>query len=144
MAPPQGQMRPGRQLAVLGLLFAILYGLVFFAGTSDMSLTERLKPQLGLDLVGGSRVTLEASTLEGNRAPSEESLEEARNIIQSRVDAQGVAEAEVVIEGNRNIVISKPGDSTGSDALRQIGTAAELRFRKVLKMTDGSGGAQPA
>jgi preprotein translocase subunit SecD len=50
-------MRPGRQLAVLGLIFVILYLMVFFLGTGGMSWKERLEPKLGLDLVGGTRVT---------------------------------------------------------------------------------------
>ena len=33
--PPQGQMHPGRQLAVLGLLFVVLYLLVFFVGGAE-------------------------------------------------------------------------------------------------------------
>ncbi|MFB6397947.1 protein translocase subunit SecD [Polymorphospora lycopeni] len=135
MAPPQGQMRPGRQLAVLGLIFAILYLLVFFAGASG-GLKERLEPRLGLDLIGGTRVTLEAITPDGQDPPAE-NLEEARNIIESRVNSLGVSEAEVVTEGNRNIVVSLPGQNRD---LSEVGAAAELRFRKVLKVTDGGGG----
>lgn len=82
MAPPQGQMRPGRQLAVLGLIFAVLYLLVFFAGASG-GWKERLEPKLGLDLIGGTRVTLEATTSDG-QPPSEGNLEEARRIIEDR------------------------------------------------------------
>jgi preprotein translocase subunit SecD len=134
-------MRPGRQLAVLSLLFVVLYLLVFFAGTSGMSFAERLEPRLGLDLVGGSRVTFEARTLEGNQAPSEEALEQARQIIESRVNARGVSEAEVVTQGNTNIVISKAGEA--DDSLREVGEPAELRFRKLLKVTDGGGAAEP-
>ncbi|HEX5596336.1 MAG TPA: protein translocase subunit SecD [Micromonosporaceae bacterium] len=135
MAPPQGQMRPGRQLAVLGLLFAILYLLVFFAGTGGMTWKERLEPKLGLDLIGGKRVTLEAMTINGE-LPSPESLERARQIIEDRVNARGVAETEVIVEGDRNIVISMPGKNAD---LSDIGSAAELRFRKVLKVADGGG-----
>ncbi|HEY0698682.1 MAG TPA: protein translocase subunit SecD, partial [Micromonospora sp.] len=100
MAPPQGQMRPGRQLAVLGFIFAVLYLLVFFAGAKG-GWKDRLEPKLGLDLIGGTRVTLQASTIDGN-PPSPESMEQARQIIEERVNGLGVAEAEVVTEGNRN------------------------------------------
>ncbi|HEX5540123.1 MAG TPA: protein translocase subunit SecD [Micromonospora sp.] len=135
MAPPQGQPRPGRQLAVLGFLFAVLYLLVFFAGTGGMTWKERLEPKLGLDLIGGKRVTLEAMTIHGELPPPE-SLEQARQIIEDRVNGRGVAEAEVIVEGDRNIVISLPGKDAN---LSDIGSAAELRFRKVLKAADGSG-----
>ncbi|MDG4780563.1 protein translocase subunit SecD [Micromonospora sp. WMMD961] len=137
MAPPQGQMRPGRQLAVLGFIFVVLYLLVFFSGASG-SLKDRLEPRLGLDLIGGTRVTLEATNTVDGKPPTAENLEEARQIIESRVNAFGVAEAEVVTEGNRNIVISLPGENRD---LTDVGSAAELRFRKVLKAADGSGTA---
>ncbi|MFI6226840.1 protein translocase subunit SecD [Micromonospora echinospora] len=136
MAPPQGQMRPGRQLAVLGVIFVVLYLLVFFAGGASGGWKDRLEPKLGLDLVGGTRLTLEATNTVDGRPPSAESLEEARTIIDNRVNALGVAEAEVVTEGDRNIVISLPGENRD---LSEVGTAAELRFRKVLKVADGSG-----
>ncbi|MEU7751885.1 protein translocase subunit SecD [Micromonospora sp. NPDC049101] len=138
MAPPQGQMRPGRQLAVLGFIFVVLYLLVFFSGGAKGSFQDRLEPRLGLDLIGGTRVTLEARNSIGGKAPTAENLEEARQIIESRVNAFGVAEAEVVTEGNRNIVISLPGENRNLD---NVGNAAELRFRKVLKGADGSGTA---
>ncbi|MGC5019529.1 protein translocase subunit SecD [Micromonospora sp. DT47] len=135
MAPPQGQMRPGRQLAVLGLIFVVLYSLVFFSGASG-GWKDRLEPRLGLDLIGGTRLTLEATNSLDGKPPTAANLEEARQIIESRVNAYGVAEAEVVTEGNRNIVISLPGENRD---LTEVGEAAELRFRKVLKAADGSG-----
>ncbi|MDM4718482.1 protein translocase subunit SecD [Micromonospora sp. WMMA1363] len=138
MAPPQGQMRPGRQLAVLGFIFVVLYLLVFFGGGASGSWKDRLEPKLGLDLVGGTRLTLEATNTVDGQAPTAENLEEARQIIESRVNAFGVAEAEVVTEGDRNIVISLPGENRD---LTEVGSAAELRFRKVLKVADGSGAA---
>lgn len=134
-------MHPGRQLAVLGGIFVVLYLLVFFAGGASGSFRDRLEPKLGLDLVGGTRMTLEATSL-NNQPPTAENLEEARQIIENRVNAQGVSEAEVVTEGNRNIVISLPGQSRD---LSEVGEAAELRFRKVIKATDGGApsAAQP-
>ncbi|WP_319463394.1 protein translocase subunit SecD [Micromonospora sp. RTP1Z1] len=136
MAPPQGQMRPGRQLAVLGLVFVVLYLLVFFSGGASGGWKDRLEPRLGLDLIGGTRVALEATNSVDGKPPTPANLEEARQIIENRVNGYGVAEAEVVTEGNRNIVISLPGVNRD---LTDVGSAAELRFRKVLKATDGSG-----
>ncbi|MEV4707485.1 protein translocase subunit SecD [Actinoplanes sp. NPDC049316] len=131
--PPQGQPHPGRQLAVLGFLFVILYVLVFWGpGTKGLGYEERLHPKLGLDLVGGTQATYVASLANG-QAPSPESMEESRKIIDQRVNALGVAEAEVVVEGNRNIVVSVAGEA--NDQLKNVGQAAQMRFRKVLKAT---------
>ena len=62
---PPSPGHPGRQLAVLALAFVVLYGLALFSGTSGMSWLERLEPRLGLDLVGGTRVTFLAVTEDG-------------------------------------------------------------------------------
>jgi preprotein translocase subunit SecD len=129
-------MRPGRQLAVLGLIFVVLYLLVFLGGSG--SIKDRLEPKLGLDLIGGSRVTYTATTANG-QAPQADQLEEARQIIESRANAYGVSEAEVVTEGDKNIVVSLAGES--DDALANLGQAAELRFRKVLKVTGDTSAA---
>ncbi|PZW04065.1 preprotein translocase subunit SecD [Micromonospora phaseoli] len=129
-------MRPGRQLAVLAGIFVVLYLLVFFSSGASGGWKDRLEPRLGLDLVGGTRLTLEATNTLDGRAPTADNLERARQIIESRVNAYGVAEAEVVTEGDRNIVISLPGENRD---INEVGSAAELRFRKVLKIADGSG-----
>jgi preprotein translocase subunit SecD len=131
--PPQGQSHPGRQLAVLGLLFVILYALVFFGAGAKGDWHERLEPKLGLDLIGGTQATYVASLQSNGQPPPQASMEEARKIIDQRVNALGVAEAEVVVEGNRNIVVSVAGES--DDQLKNVGQAAQMRFRKVLKAT---------
>ncbi|WP_412740814.1 protein translocase subunit SecD [Krasilnikovia sp. MM14-A1259] len=126
-------MHPGRQLAVLGLVFVVLYLLVFFAAGAEGSARDRLHPKLGLDLIGGTQVTYQASLLTNGQVPPRQNMEQARDIMESRVNALGVSEAEVVIEGDRNIVVSVAGKE--ADELKNIGQAAQMRFRKVLKAT---------
>src|ERR1044072_1994369 len=130
--PPQGQMHPGRQLAVLGLVFVVLYLLVFFAGGAKGSFTERLHPKLGLDLVGGTQATYIAS-VQGGQVPSKESMQQARDIIENRANALGVSEAEVVIQGDRNIVVSLAGKA--DDQLKDLAQAAQMRFRLLIGRT---------
>ncbi|GIM98217.1 protein translocase subunit SecD [Paractinoplanes toevensis] len=125
-------MHPGRQLGVLGLVFVVLYLLVFFAGGASGSFTDRLHPKLGLDLVGGTQATYIAS-VQGGQDPSKESMEQARTIIENRVNALGVSEAEVVIQGTRNIVVSLAGKS--DDQLKDLATAAQMRFRLLVGVT---------
>jgi preprotein translocase subunit SecD len=105
------------------LVVAVLYGLVFLTGNTRT-------PQLGLDLRGGTTVTLTAATPDG-QAPDPAELELARQIIEQRVNGLGVAEAEVVTEGDSNIVISVPGDD--GEQARELGATAQLRFRPVLQ-----------
>jgi preprotein translocase subunit SecD len=109
--------RPGRTLGVFFLGLAIAFGLVALAGI--------WKPELGLDLQGGTSIRL---TPKGN--PSAESLNEARKIIDQRVNGSGVAEAEVTVQGNRFIVVEIPGDSR-RDLVDTVKRQAQLRFRLV-------------
>ncbi|WP_433385632.1 protein translocase subunit SecD [Actinoplanes sp. CA-142083] len=125
-------MHPGRQLGVLGLVFVVLYLLVFFAGGAKGSFTDRLHPKLGLDLVGGTQATYIAS-VQGGQVPSKESMEQAKNIIENRVNALGVSEAEVVVQGDRNIVVSLAGKA--DDQLKNLSQAAQMRFRLVIGAT---------
>jgi preprotein translocase subunit SecD len=125
-------MHPGRQLGVLGLVFVVLYLLVFFAGGAKGSFTDRLQPKLGLDLVGGTQATYIAS-VQGGQVPSPESMQQAKGIIENRVNALGVSEAEVVVQGQRNIVVSLAGEA--KDQLKDLAQAAQMRFRLVIGAT---------
>lgn len=122
MAPPAGNIRPGRYLAIFLLVVVALYSLVFFTGDGKAS------PQLGIDLKGGTSVTLTARTPDGSE-PTREALDTARAIINERVDGLGVGGAEVVLDG-ANIVITVPGEN--SDQAKTLGQTAKLGFREVI------------
>jgi preprotein translocase subunit SecD len=122
VAPPAGQIRPGRYLAFFLFIVVLLYALVF--ATPD----HKAKPKLGIDLQGGTRVTLTARTENGG-APPKESLDQARQIIETRVNGIGVQGAEVVLDGN-NIVITVPGKE--GEQAKNLGKTAQLRFREVV------------
>jgi preprotein translocase subunit SecD len=107
----------GRTLIVFAVGIAVLFGLVAIGGT--------WKPALGLDLQGGTRITLTAN---GN--PTQENLDEAASIIDSRVNATGFSEAEVTTQGSQYIVVEVPGD-TDSSLLDTVNRQAQLRFRTV-------------
>jgi preprotein translocase subunit SecD len=115
--------RPGRTLVVFFVGLAIAYGLVALAGT--------WKPELGLDLQGGTRITLVAKD-----DPSAENLEQARRIIDQRVNGSGVTEAEVVSQGSNIIVVEVPGESR-RELRETVERQAQLRFRLVACIDDG-------
>jgi preprotein translocase subunit SecD len=123
----------GRYFGAFLLIVAVLYGLIFFTGSTRT-------PQLGLDLRGGTTVTLTARTPDG-QPPAQADLELARQIIEQRVNGLGVAEAKVVTEGKSNIVISVPGDN--GDQARQLGQTAQLRFRPVVQGPEPAAVALP-
>jgi preprotein translocase subunit SecD len=120
--------KPRRTLAIffacaLGLV-SILVGLQFSAKAGADSVWV---PRLGLDLEGGTRITLQA-TAEKGKTPEPDKLAEARSIIEQRVNATGVTEAEVSTQGSDQIIIEIPGQSEQAIA-EQVGRTAQLRFR---------------
>ncbi len=113
-----------RTLAIFLAVTAAMYALMFPAKAHT--------PRLGLDLAGGSTITLTASTDTG-QAVTAENLEQARSIIQQRVDGLGVGEASVTTQGNQHIVVSVP--NVQSDQLiAMVGKTAKLNFRNVYAM----------
>lgn len=88
--------------------------------------------RLGLDLQGGISVVL--APKDENASVDKGSLEKARDIIAQRVDALGVAEPDITVQGN-NILIQLPGIKDQKKALDLIGTVAKLSFRPVLDQT---------
>ncbi len=120
MATPSGH--PGRTLIVLGVIIAAMYGL--------MAISNNWTPKLGLDLQGGTTITLTAANSSGTGQVDPTSLQLAKTIIQSRVDSLGVGESEVTTSGNNQIVVSVP--NVQQDELVQlVGQTAQLRFRAV-------------
>ena len=121
MASTPGRIRPWRHLAAFAGIVVVLYALVFFTG-------DKATPKLGIDLQGGTRVTLTARTESGGEPPREQLLQ-AQSIIEQRVNGLGVSGAEVVLDGT-NITITVPGEE--GDQARSLGQTAQLRFREVV------------
>jgi len=115
-------VHPYRYLALFLALLIGLYMLVFLTGNREA------KPKLGIDLQGGTRVTLTARTPDGSK-PTRDALDQALQIISSRVNGLGVSGSEVVIDGD-NLVITVPGND-GNEA-RNLGQTARLYIRPVI------------
>ncbi len=114
--------RPVRTLLIFGLAIVVLYGLAALGGT--------WKPRLGLDLEGGTRITLSAITQGGEDAVTQTKLNQAAGIVDARVNGSGVSEAEVSTQGSRNIIVEIPGENR-SDLVNAVKRTAQLRFRLV-------------
>ena len=122
MASSSTPVHPYRYLALFLALLIGLYMLVFLTGNREA------KPKLGIDLQGGTRVTLTARTPDGSK-PTRDALDQALQIISSRVNGLGVSGSEVVIDGD-NLVITVPGND-GNEA-RNLGQTARLFIRPVI------------
>ena len=130
--PTKTSSRPARTLAILGLVLVAMVSLVFIQGSTSV--------RLGLDLRGGTSVTLQPRIAPGDQGKvTSEAIDQAVAIIRQRVDGRGIAEASVTAQGsgtNQQIIVSLPGNSS-RDLVELVGQTAELRFRQVLASGPG-------
>ena len=121
------QSRAARTISIVLLTILAFTGIAFVSGATSF--------KLGLDLQGGTSVTLQPRIEQGQVGKvTTEAIDQAVAIIRQRVNSLGVAESEVSAQGsgvNRQIVISVPGE-TGRRIVDLVGQTAELRFRPVL------------
>ena len=92
-----------------------------------------VKPtKLGLDLVGGSRLVLEAQTTDTISQITPDMMASLQFAIENRVNKLGVAETVVQRAGDRRLVVEIPDISDLEKAKSFIGETAELDFRKPV------------
>jgi preprotein translocase subunit SecD len=134
VASSSAPVHPARYLGFFLVLLVGVYLLVFLTGD------KQAKPKLGIDLQGGTRVTLTARTPDGS-VPTREALDQAQQIISARVNGLGVSGSEVIIDGS-NLVITVPGND--SSEARNLGQTARLYIRPVIHVIPAKGqGQQP-
>ncbi|MGL5824094.1 MAG: protein translocase subunit SecD [Nocardioides sp.] len=117
------QQRHGRTVIIFLAAMGVCFGLVALAGS--------WAPRLGLDLQGGTRITLQAKG-----EVTSESLAEAADIIDQRVNGSGVSESEVTTQGSNIIVVEIPG-KTRRDLVDTVKRQAQMRFRVVARTDNG-------
>jgi len=112
--------RLATSLAIFLSVVALALGATFAAGN---------EPSLGLDLQGGVSVTQEPV---GDY--NSESLDVAVERIRERVDSLGVAEPEIIRQGDA-IVVNLPGVENQDEAIRLVQVTGEVLLRPVLAAT---------
>jgi SecD/SecF fusion protein len=93
--------------------------------------------RLGLDLRGGTQVTLEARDSSAHRADSD-ATDRTLEVLRRRVDQLGVNEPTLQRSGERRIIVELPGVADPDEAIRVIGQTAQLNFHPVLGTSDGT------
>ncbi|WIF94368.1 protein translocase subunit SecD [Caminicella sporogenes] len=83
--------------------------------------------KLGLDIKGGVYVVLEADT-DAKGEELKKIMEQTREVIRKRVDAMGLTEPNIVLEGEKRIRIELPGVKNAQEAIESIGKTAQLKF----------------
>ncbi|WP_329015941.1 protein translocase subunit SecD [Streptomyces sp. NBC_00690] len=139
-APNRGRRPAGAQGKPVRTLVMILIAMV--ALTGGMFVSGHTTPRLGIDLAGGTTITLKAEAEPGKEsAVNETNMNTAVGIIERRVNGLGVSEAEVQTQGRENIIVNIPKGTDSEQARKQVGTTAQLYFRPVL--TAAAGGVTP-
>ncbi|MGW2252674.1 protein translocase subunit SecD [Kitasatospora sp. NPDC001660] len=126
MATPKSRPRdgyPGRALALILVVTVGLVALMFGTGNT--------KPRLGIDLAGGTSITLTAKSTDP-KAINKSNMDIATGIIERRVNGMGVSEAEVQTQGSDTIIVNIPKGGDRQNTAEQVGTTAKLYFRPVL------------
>ncbi|WP_030541973.1 protein translocase subunit SecD [Streptomyces albus] len=135
--PSGAQGRPGRTL--------VLFLIAVVALTGGMFLSGHTTPRLGIDLAGGTSITLTAKNQPGEKdAINPTNMNTAVGIIERRVNGLGVSEAEVQTQGDRNIIVNIPRGTNEKQAREQVGTTAQLQFRPVLAVAQGAPAPEPS
>ncbi|MGN5994247.1 protein translocase subunit SecD [Corynebacterium striatum] len=111
---------PKRAIALFALIVVAIYALIFLTGARQGT------PKLGIDLQGGTRVTL----VPQGEEPTQDQLQQARNILEQRVNGMGVSGSEVVINGS-TLVITVPGEDASQ--AQAVGQTSQLLFRPVAQ-----------
>ncbi|MFE9254892.1 protein translocase subunit SecD [Streptomyces sp. NPDC006879] len=128
--PTGAQGRPGRSLVMILIAMVAL--------TAGMFISKQTTPRLGIDLAGGTSITLKAKNEPGKpNAINETNMNTAVGIIERRVNGLGVSEAEVQTQGRDHIIVNIPKGTDEKQARQQVGTTAQLYFRPVLAYAPG-------
>jgi preprotein translocase subunit SecD len=111
--------------------------------TGGMLASENTTPRLGIDLVGGTSITLKARADQGS-AINKTNMDTAVDIMNRRVNGLGVSEAEVQTQGTDHIIVNIPKGMNSKEARQQVGTTAKLYFRPVLTSEPSSSSVRPS
>ena len=91
------------------------------------NINKDIKTYLGLDLVGGVQVLLEAD-LPADQTVASDALNTARQIVENRVNGLGVSEAVVTRVGDRRISVELPGLEDPEQAIQTLRGTGLLEF----------------
>ncbi len=118
----------GRQRYLLLLIAALVIGAIV--------VILNVPTQLGLDLRGGSQLTIQVKTTDEIKEIKPADLDAVRRVIEGRVNGLGVSEPLVLTSGKDQIIVQLPGVNDPIQAERVLGGTAQLDFRKQKPGTE--------
>ena len=112
--------------------FALILALAIAAGALLFSWNTPETPlgqRLGLDLRGGSQLTLQVLPAGAIKTVQKEQLDAVKEVLDRRINGLGVAESTLQTVGDDQLVLQLPGEQDPSRAAKVLGTTALLEFR---------------
>ncbi len=110
-----------KQRGVLALILVLIIGAIVTISTIEIP--------LGLDLQGGSQLTIQVKTTEKIKQITQQQLEDVQKVIENRVNGLGVSEPLVQTVGQDQILVQLPGVSDPKQAEKVLGGTAQLEFK---------------
>ena len=106
-------------------IFVLLVVVALIGGSLYVALSKETK--LGLDLQGGSQLVYQAEPT-AQQALDPDAMQRSIDLMQERVNAFGVSEAEINQAGDDQIEVNLPGVEDAEAAAAQVGSTAQLFF----------------
>jgi preprotein translocase subunit SecD len=123
-----------KQRSILALIFVLIIAAITVIVT--------IPTRLGLDLQGGSQLTIQVKTTPTIPKIDQGMLEAVQRIVENRVNVLGVSEALVQTVGEDQILVQLPGVNDPQQAERVLGGTAKLEFKEQLPGTEAQLGIE--
>ncbi|NJK40154.1 MAG: protein translocase subunit SecD [Acaryochloridaceae cyanobacterium SU_2_1] len=88
------------------------------------------KVNLGLDLQGGTQLTLQVKPTEEVKNIDDQVMAAVQSVVANRLDPEGVSEISVQATSNQQILVQLPGVSDPKEAAKLLSQVAKLDFRR--------------
>ncbi|RUR76516.1 protein translocase subunit SecD [Chlorogloeopsis fritschii PCC 9212] len=117
-----------RQRSLLALILVLVIAAIGVIATIPVP--------LGLDLRGGSQLTIEVKTTPEIPRIGERELEAVKKVVEGRINSLGVSEPVIQTVGEDKILVQLPGVNDPQQAERILGGTAQLEFRQQKPGTE--------
>jgi preprotein translocase subunit SecD len=125
-----------KQRVILGLIIVLVIAAIVLLVNKPM--------RLGLDLQGGSQLTVQVKPTKEHPTITSEDLDAVQKVLENRINGLGVSEALIQASGNDKILVQLPGVNDPQQAERVLGGTAQLEFREQKAGTEGQLTAETA
>ncbi|MBD2497358.1 protein translocase subunit SecD [Nostoc sp. FACHB-280] len=117
-----------RQQSLLALILVLVIAAIAVIATIPIP--------LGLDLRGGSQLTIQVKPAPGMKEITERELAGVQKVVEGRINGLGVSEPVIQTVGADKILVQLPGVNDPEQAERVLGGTAQLEFRKQKPGTE--------